>query len=134
MSLEIIQRDEDVITVLDLKGELVFGEEDASFRSALDALFWAGKTRVLLNLTDLSNLDTAGLDTLLASLAQYRTAGGNIAVYSTKPSHLGLLPEARLETSLQIFNSEEAAAAGLFPDLVVKDLDVLEYVRTQGQG
>ncbi len=134
MSLTITQRDQDVITVLDLKGALVFGEEDADFRSALDALFWAGKTRVLLNLTDLSQLDTAGLDTLLASLAQYRTAGGNIAVYSSKPSGLGLLPGARLETSLQIFPSEETAASGLFPDLAAKGLDVLEYVKTHPQA
>ena len=61
MSLEIIRREQEGIEIFDLKGRLTFGQEDLHFRSELDRLVRAGKSRVVLNLNDVSEMDTTGL-------------------------------------------------------------------------
>ncbi len=116
---------------MDLKGQLTFGQEDLDFRNELDRLVKAGKTRVVLNLSDLHKLDTAGLGTLLFVLAKLRKAGGNLALYNMKPSHIGLLVEANLETALEVFDGEQDAINSFFPDREVKRYDILEFIESK---
>jgi anti-sigma B factor antagonist len=125
MSLEIKHREHEGIEILDLNGHLTLGQEDLDFRNELDRLVKAGKTRVVLNLSDLHKLDTAGLGTLLFALAKLRKAGGNLALFNMRPSHIGLLVEAHLETALEVFEGEQDAINSFFPDRDVKRYDIL---------
>ncbi len=68
-----------------------------------------------LNLSDLRKLDTTGLSTLLFTLAKLRKAGGKLAVFELKPTHIELLTEARLETVFEVFHGEQDAIDSFFP-------------------
>jgi anti-sigma B factor antagonist len=131
MSLEIVHREREGIEIVDLNGHLTFGQEDLDFRAELDRLIKAGKIRVALNLGNLHKLDTTGLGTLLFTLAKLREAGGNLAIFNMKPSHIELLIAAKLETALEAFQGEQDAINSFFPDREVKRYDILEVVESK---
>jgi len=131
MSLEIIHSEREGIEVLDLNGHLTFGPEDLDFRNELDRLVKAGKIRVVLNLSNLHKLDTTGLGTLLFALAKLRKAGGNLAIFNMKRSHIELLTEAHLEAVFEVFQDEQDAINSFFPDREVKRYDILEFVESK---
>ena len=131
MSLEIIHREREGIEILDLNGHLTLGQEDLDFRADLDQLVTAGKIRVALNLSDLHTLDTTGLGTLLFALAKLRKAGGTLAVFNLKPSHIELLTAAKLETVFDAFQGEQDAINSFFPDRAVQRYDILQFVESK---
>ena len=133
MSLEIANRKEEGIEILTLTGQLTFGQGDLRIRAELDRLIAAGKTRVLLNLSDLARLDSVGLCTLLFVHEALRKAGGNLAIFDVHPSHIEFLVEAELETVLEIFQTEQDAINSFFPDRESKRYDILAFVESRKQ-
>ena len=131
MSLEIIRREQEGIEIFDLKGRLTFGPEDLHFRSELDRRVREGKNRVVLNLNDVSEMDTTGLGTLLFALAKLRKAGGDLALVNLQPSHIAVLMAARLSTVFEVFKEDQDAINSFFPGREVHRYDLLEYVRAQ---
>src|ERR1019366_4089183 len=130
MSLEIVQREQEGIEIVDLKGRLTLGEADLHFRSELDRLVRTGKSRVVLNLNDVSEIDTTGLGTLLFALAKLRKAGGGLALVNLKPSHIEVLVQARLAAVFEVFQDDQNAINSFFPDREVQRYDILEFVRS----
>ena len=130
MPLETIYRKHEGIEILDLKGHLTFGQEDLDFRNELGRLVQAGKIRVVLNFSDLRELDATGLGTLLLALEKLRKAGGNLAIFNMNPSHIELLVEAQLETAFEVFQTEQDAIDSFFPEREVKRYDILEFVKS----
>jgi anti-sigma B factor antagonist len=131
MSLEITFRDVEGIQIVDLNGQLTFGQEDLDFRAELDRLVRVGELRVALNFSDLHKLDTTGLGTLLFALAKLRKAGGKLAIFEMKPTHIGLLIEARLETVFEVFHDEHDAIDSFFADRELHRFDILEFVESE---
>jgi anti-sigma B factor antagonist len=129
MSIEITQREDEGIQILDLKGRLTFGPEDLQFRAELDQLTGAGKTRVVLNLEHLHEIDTTGLGTLLFALAKFRKACGDLALVNLKPAHMQVVVEARLAAVFPIFKEDQDAINSFFPDRKVPHYDILQFVR-----
>ncbi len=130
MSLKIIHAVREGIQILTLDGELTFGQEDLDFRLELDGLIHAGKINVVLNLSRLSKLDNTGLSTLLGAVEKLKKAGGKLAVFNLKPSHIEMLVEERLETALEVFQTEQEALASFFPDEEVRHYDILKLVES----
>src|ERR1017187_7011525 len=128
MSLEIIQREQEGIEIVDLKGRLTFGEEDLRFRRELDELVRAGSCRVVLNLNDVSEIDTTGLGTLLFALAKLRKAGGDLALVNLKPSHIAVLMAAKLSTVFEVFKEDQDAINSFFRGRELQRYDLWKYV------
>ena len=63
MSLHIEQRESEGIIILDLKGPLTLGHGDLELRDRLPALHQSGKVNIILNLKDVSDIDSTGLGT-----------------------------------------------------------------------
>jgi anti-anti-sigma factor len=131
MSLEIIQREQEGIQIVDLKGHLTFGPGDLHFRSELDRLVLANQIRVVLNLNEVGEIDTAGLGTLLLALAKLQKAGGGLALVNLKPSHIQVVLEAKLEAIFEVFKTDQDAINSFFPGREAQRYDILEFVRSQ---
>jgi anti-sigma B factor antagonist len=131
MSLEIVQREQEGIVIVDLKGHLTLGEADLDFRSELDKLVRSGKSHVVLNLNDVSEIDTTGLGTLLFALAKLRKAGGGLALVNLKPSHIKVLLEARVANVFEVFKTDQDAINSFFPGREFQRYDILEFVQSQ---
>jgi anti-sigma B factor antagonist len=86
---------------------------------------------MVLNLSDLSKLDTTGLGTLLFALAKIRKGGGNLAIFNLKPSHIELLTEAKLESVFEVFRDEQDAIDSFFPDRKLNRYDILQFVESK---
>jgi len=128
MSLEFARREQEGIEIVDLNGHLAFGQDDLSFRSELDRLARAGKSRVILNLNDVDDIDTTGLGTLAFALAKLRKAGGDLALVNLKPKHIELLVEAKLGRVFEVFRDDQDAINSFFPDRDFQRYDILEFV------
>jgi anti-sigma B factor antagonist len=131
MSLEIIQREQEGIVIIDLKGHLTLGEGDLDFRSELHKLVHSGKSHVVLNLNDVSEFDTTGLGTLLFTVAKLRKAGGGLALVNLKPTHIEVLLATQLAVVFEVFKTDQDAINSFFPDREFQHYDILEFVRSQ---
>jgi anti-anti-sigma factor len=67
MQLRLSTRTVDGVLVVDCSGRIVFGEESASLRDAVKKLL-AGSPKVVLNLRDVTYIDSGGLGTLCETL------------------------------------------------------------------
>ena len=129
MALEIHHRQRDGIEIVDLRGKLTIGEEDAALRNELQSLVRAGKLKVILNLEHVSEIDTAGLGTLTFAATIFSDAGGKVVLLHLHPSHMELFLLFKLEVVFEVFDDEIEAVNSFFPDRAVKRVDVLSLVR-----
>ena len=94
--------------IVDCYGRLVFGEETTELRRHVKELL-ATNPRIVLNLRDLTFMDSAGMGTLVGLFASSYTAGGKL-----KLAHLGkhireVLYIAKLISVFEVFPDEYAA-------------------------
>jgi len=129
MSLHIEERESEGIVTLDLNGALTLGHGDSALRDKLAALHKAGKVNVVLNLKDVSHLDSSGLGALVFGLARLRKAGGRLALVNLNRSHLELFLLTRLAIAFEFFDDEQDAVNSFFPDRALKRFDILEFVQ-----
>ncbi len=130
MHLEITTRENEGIQILDLKGPLQFGPTDLKFRDELEKLVQARTCRVIVNLKDVSHLDTAALGTLLFALAKLQKASGRMALINLNPAHANLVVLARMDSVFEVYKNELDAINSFFPDRKVEHFDILEFVQS----
>jgi len=109
MALTFTIREVDGVTVVKLDGRITLGEESNSLRIKLKDLINAGKRKIILNLSDVTFLDSAGLGTLVAA---HHSAVGRGALL--KLCHLGAdfcekLQITKLATVFDVFYTETDA-------------------------
>jgi anti-anti-sigma factor len=122
------QREKDGITILDLKGKLTLGFENARLRAGLLSLLDAGTKNVVLNFHDISAIDTTGLATLDFCAMKFRDGGGQLALFNY-PSTLGTVAEIlKLNLMFEIHHDEVHAVNSFFPERRVLRYDILEFV------
>jgi len=98
----------DGIAVVDCAGRIVFGEETAELRDRVRTLIAKG-SRVILNLADVTYIDSVGLGTLVALYTTARNAGGSIKLARLTQRVGDLLQVTKLLTVFEVYNSEEEA-------------------------
>ena len=126
--LEIHQRERDGIVILDLKGHLVLGEGDTALREWVQSLFDSGNRKLILNLGDVSNVDTSGAGALLFLSQEYRAAGGRMVLFQLAHTHGELYEMARLEAVLEIYTEELDAVNSFFPERAIRHYDILDFI------
>jgi anti-sigma B factor antagonist len=129
MSLHIEQREREGIVILDLKGPLTLGPEDLELRDRLSALHQSGKVNIVLNLKEVTGIDSSGLGTLVFGLARLRQAGGKLALLNVHQTHLKLFLLTRLALAFEFFDDEQDAVDSFFPDRALHHFDVLDFVQ-----
>ncbi len=133
MHLQINQRENEGIVILDLKGRLILGPEDVALRQRLQALREAGSTSVSLNLKDVSDIDSTALGTIIFCATKFQEAGGRLALFNLSPSHSALSDAVKLNTAFEIYPDEVSALNSFFPDRAIQHYDILEFVEELGQ-
>src|SRR5271165_6220789 len=131
MSLHIEHRENEGIVILDLKGPITLGNADSELRDTLAALHESGKINIILNLHEVTDIDSTGLGTLVFGLARLRKAGGRLALLNVNRTHLKLFLLTRLAIAFEFFDDEQGAVNSFFPDRALKRFDVLEFVERE---
>ena len=99
------------VTVLDLKGRLVLEEGVPVLRASLDRLVDAGQTSIVLNLHDVTYIDSCGIGLLIAKLVSVRRTGGDLRLVNLTSRSHHLLEITRLLDVFLVFTSEQDALA-----------------------
>jgi len=102
------------VDVLDIEGRIVLGEESNSFREKVKGLLAAGKKKIVLNLAQVSYIDSAGLGTLVSTFHSAKSQGATLKLVSLGAKFKEVLQVTKLMTVFDTYENE-AAAIGSFP-------------------
>ena len=107
--MQIIERSVGDVTVLELKGRLIVGDGDDVFRDALNRLIQLGRKEILLNLDEVTYLDSGGLGVMVSKYISLCKRDGHMKLCLVHGRPLKVLGITRLLTVFESFDSEEAA-------------------------
>src|SRR6516164_6782988 len=102
-------RDVDGVTIVDIKGRIVLGEESAAIRALVADLVGKGQRKILLNFVDVNYIDSSGLGNLVSSLVRVRMYDGELKLLNlTKRVH-DVMKVTKLNTVFEIMDDEAVA-------------------------
>jgi len=112
LNLYINERRIEDVTVLDLKGRIRLTDRTRGLHKSIRSLVEKGKTRILLNLSQVTHIDASGLDELVASCVTAGNQGGEIKLLHPTEQMREVLKTANLSALFDIYNNEYDAIAG----------------------
>jgi anti-sigma B factor antagonist len=107
-------RVDDHTTVVTVGGEIHVSTA-GEFRELLNATVAAGCTALVLDMTDVTFIDSTGLSVLLNALRRITRAGGRLALVCTNPTVLRLFEITRLDTTFGLHADLRSALAAVQP-------------------
>ncbi len=113
MSMKASTRQVDGITIVDLSGRITLGEGSVVLRDTIKDLLGKGQKKILLNLGDVSYIDSSGIGELVSAFTSVRNQGGELKLLNlTKKVH-DLLQITKLYTVFDV-KDDEATAISAF--------------------
>jgi len=97
------------VTILDLSGKITIGEGSVQLREKVRQLLNDGKKKVLLNLGDVSYVDSSGIGELVSSYTTTRNQGGQLKLLNLTKKIQDLLSITKLLTVFETFEAEREA-------------------------
>jgi anti-sigma B factor antagonist len=125
------QREKEGIRIIDLRGQLKAGDLVSTLRSTIDALAKDHAVNIVINLAEVTKMDSDGLEALLLCYTQLRKRGGALKLARLNSERLSLSVLTKLSTVFEVFEDEQDAINSFFPDRAVHHYDVLEWVQEQ---
>jgi anti-sigma B factor antagonist len=109
MSMKVATRQVDGITILDLSGRITLGEGSVTLRDTVHDVLAKGSKKILLNLENISYIDSSGIGELVSGFTSVKNAGGELKLLNlTKKVH-DLLQITKLYTVFDIWDNEASA-------------------------
>ena len=109
MTMKASNRQVDGVTVVDMSGRITLGEGSVILRDTIRDLVGKGQKRILLNLGDVTYIDSSGIGELVSAFTAVRREGGELKLLNlTKKVH-DLLQITKLYTVFDIRDDEAAA-------------------------
>src|SRR5213082_934793 len=109
MSLKSSQRQVDGVTILDLSGRITLGEGSVVLRDTIREVLGKGEKKILLNLGDVTYIDSSGIGELVSAFTAVRKEGGDLKLLNlTKKVH-DLLQITKLYTVFDVKDDEASA-------------------------
>jgi anti-sigma B factor antagonist len=110
MNLKIDAKTVDGVTVVTCVGRIVFGEEAAALRADLKRILATSK-KIVLNLAEVSYIDSGGLGTLVGVYSSARAAGADIKLAGLGQRVRDVLQITKLVTVFEVYDTEQKALA-----------------------
>ena len=109
MALHIVEKEVNGVTVVQLAGRVTLGEESNQLRTKLKELLSQGKTRLVLDLSEVTYIDSAGLGTLVAGFTSAQNQGANLKLANLTKRFSEQLNITKLVTVFDVYDSVEDA-------------------------
>ena len=106
--MEIVEQRVGDVTILRLKGRLELDDGDVVLREHVDRLVAQGRVNVVLDMTDVTRMDSAGIGMLVGKYMTVKNRGGMLRLLHLTDRTSRLLHVTRLETVFEIFEDEQA--------------------------
>lgn len=99
------------VSILDLNGRLVLEDGDALLRNRINDLVNEGRLKIVVNLQDVTYVDSCGVGVLIAKYVSVRKKGGDVKLLHLTPRSHKVMEISKLLTVFEIFDSEDRALA-----------------------
>lgn len=109
--LSLKERTTGSVTILDLSGRITIGEGSVQLRDAVRKLLDDGKKNILLNLGDVTYVDSSGIGELVSSYTTANNQGGHLKLLNLTKKIQDLLMITKLLTVFETYDNEDAAVA-----------------------
>jgi len=109
MALSMDTKESNGITILTLAGRITLGDESNHLRNKVKELLEQGHKKLVLDLGDVSYIDSAGLGTLVAAFTSSRNRGADIKLANITEKFDELLSITKLLTVFSVYKSVEDA-------------------------
>jgi anti-sigma B factor antagonist len=109
VSMKISTRNVDGVSILDCSGRITLGEGSITLRDTVRELLGKGQKKILLNLGDVTYIDSSGIGELVSAFTTVRNQGGELKLLNlTKKVH-DLLQITKLYTVFDVKDDEATA-------------------------
>ncbi|MCS7314682.1 MAG: STAS domain-containing protein [Bryobacterales bacterium] len=109
MSVRLSTRQVGDVVVVDVSGRITLGEGSSSLREAIRDLLAKGNRKILLNLADVSYIDSSGIGELVSGYTSVTNAGGQLKLVNLTKRVNDLLQITKLYTIFDIYDNEITA-------------------------
>ena len=109
MSIKASTRLVDGVTIVDLSGRITLGEASSTLRETVRDLISKGQKNILLNLGDVTYIDSSGIGELVSSFTSVSNQGGKLKLLNLQKKVHDLLQITKLYTVFEVHTDEAAA-------------------------
>jgi anti-sigma B factor antagonist len=99
----------DGVTIVDLSGRITLGEGSSTLRETVRDLISKGQKSILLNLGDVTYIDSSGIGELVSSYTSVNNQGGKLKLLNLQKKVHDLLQITKLYTVFEVHTDEAAA-------------------------
>ncbi len=103
-----VRQAEDVI-IVDLNGRLVSGTGDQLLREVMNEVLAQSWTKIVLNLSEVNKIDSAGIGELVASIKMAERFGSKVKLLHVRGQIRDILELSQILPLLEIYESEPSA-------------------------
>jgi anti-sigma B factor antagonist len=107
--MRIVERRIGDVTILQLIGRLELEDGDTLLRDTINGLVADGRVKLVLDMREVTRLDSAGIGMLVSKFLTARRNGGSLKILNPTPRTDHLMEITKLTTIFEIFDDEEAA-------------------------
>ncbi len=109
MSVKLSTRQVGDVSVMDVSGRITLGEGSSTMRDALRDMVAKGQKKILLNLGDVSYIDSSGIGELVSGFTTIANQGGQLKLLNLTKRVKDLLQITKLYTVFEVHDDESAA-------------------------
>ena len=109
MSVKLTSRQVGDVTVLDAAGRITLGEGASAFRERIRELVNNNSKKILLNLGDVTYIDSSGIGELVSGFTTVTNSGGQLKLVGLSKRVKDLLQITKLYTVFEAFDDEAQA-------------------------
>lgn len=109
MSVKLNTRQVGDVSVVDVAGRITLGEGSSALRDTLREMVKNGQKKILLNLGDVSYIDSSGIGELVSGFTSVTNQGGQLKLLNLTKRVRDLLQITKLYTVFDVHESEASA-------------------------
>jgi anti-sigma B factor antagonist len=107
--MQIATREVNHVTIVDISGRIVLGEETGQLRDTVCDLISKKKKKIILNLEEVNYIDSSGVGALVGSFITVRNSGGELKLLNLTQKVQDVLHVTKLYTVFDIKDNEFTA-------------------------
>jgi anti-sigma B factor antagonist len=104
-------RDQNGVRLIEISGKITIGSGDVKIRELISSSLDDGKTKILLDLSGVTAIDSSGIGEMVACYTTVTKRGGQLKLLKLSPKINDILQVTQLITVFDVYDTEEEALA-----------------------
>jgi anti-sigma B factor antagonist len=107
--MQLSTRQREGVTIVDLKGKITIGSGDIELRNAVLQAVNSGAKKVLINLSDVTTIDSSGVGELVSSYMTAKNRDAQLKLVNLPAKVQDVLTVTQLITVFDVYDTEDEA-------------------------